>query len=76
MRMTEQHEEALDKLPALIAERDGMDVVIERYVVYLRAIGVTWSAIGEALGISRQAAHRRWSSPTRDALTPPGATSR
>jgi hypothetical protein len=37
----------------------------EAIVAELRQSGATWEGIGEALGVSRQAAHERYASATR-----------
>lgn len=49
-------------LPELVALRDELDTTIDETVVALRSEPWTysWSQIGEALGISRQAAQKRW----------------
>ncbi|WUN59319.1 hypothetical protein OHB23_10415 [Rhodococcus sp. NBC_00294] len=46
---------------------DGIETV-----VVLRMQGTTWAAIGEAVGMSRQSAHERWSSRANGVLDPMG----
>jgi hypothetical protein len=41
-------------------------------VIVLRMQGATWAAIGEAVGMSRQSAHERWSARVTGVLDPMG----
>lgn len=43
------------------AVADEVESSVRAYVVRARKIGHSWDEIGEALGISRQAAHKRFS---------------
>ena len=51
----------LSRLPVTEAGIDGMRGVLRAQVGELRARGVSWTAIGGALGITRQAAWERFS---------------
>ncbi len=42
------------------------DDLIEEYVEHCRSHGATWSEVGEALGVSRQAAQQRFLAPRRE----------
>lgn len=41
--------------------RRAVDALTDRAVTLARAEGATWKEIGAALGVSTQAAHKRWS---------------
>jgi hypothetical protein len=61
--------EAAETLRALLDEladtRVRLDRVEHLTVALLRATGASWEAIGEAIGISRQAARQRFGIPRR-----------
>lgn len=52
-------------LPQLAALRDKIDAVLVEAVASMRERGVTWGEIGEAFGMTRQAAQQRWGSQPR-----------
>ena len=54
-------ERLLDKLPAIDAHYRGQGTQLEWVVDQLRGRKVSWAAIGEKLGVSRQAAWERFS---------------
>lgn len=54
-------EQLLDTMIRLHRSREDVERAVSRYVRELRGRGVTWSRIGEALGISRQSAWERYS---------------
>ncbi len=51
----------VDALPALAALSAEVDAAITTAVVGLRAAGYSWGEIAARLGVTRQAAHQRWS---------------
>ncbi|MBX3484204.1 MAG: hypothetical protein KF737_11845 [Phenylobacterium sp.] len=54
-------ERLLDQLPAIESHYRGQGTQLEWVVDQLRARKVSWAAIGERLGVSRQAAWERFS---------------
>jgi hypothetical protein len=54
--------EALDRLDELMAERERLERETRFTVDQARRCRVTWSEIGEALGVSQQAASKRFGS--------------
>jgi phosphohistidine phosphatase SixA len=54
--------EALDRLGELMAERERLERETRFMVDQARRCRVTWSEIGEALGVSQQAASKRFGS--------------
>jgi len=48
------------ELAELVALHDVVDEAIAQAIVGQRAHGKSWTDIGDALGISRQAARQRW----------------
>ena len=57
--MTEQ--QLLDALPPAVATVEATRGILQTQIDTLRNRGVSWAAIGTALGISRQAAWERFS---------------
>jgi biotin operon repressor len=57
--MTE--DQLLNSLAPAVATVEATRAVLQTQIDTLRTRGVTWSAIGDALGISRQAAWERFS---------------
>lgn len=61
-------QQADDELLAGMARLDGsraqVEQAVDQYARMLRDRGVSWTAIGEALGISRQAAWERFTTGT------------
>lgn len=51
-----------DDLVELLAVDAAVQEAITNAVGGLRASGFSWAQIGEAAGVSRQAAHKRWAS--------------
>jgi hypothetical protein len=49
-----------DDLPALVSLRDQLDTAIVQAVTGQRDNGFSWAQIGEALGMSRQAAQQKY----------------
>lgn len=49
-----------DELTHLTAARHSVDVLTTGLVLAMRARGESWATIGEALGISKQAAQQRY----------------
>ena len=56
-------ETMLGKLPQILATADQVEWFLHEWVVLLRERGLSWTQIGKALGISRQAAWERFSRP-------------
>ena len=54
----------VDALPELAALSAAVDAAITDAVTGLRAAGYSWGEIASRLGVTRQAAHQRWSAPT------------
>jgi hypothetical protein len=52
-----------EHLPTLAAVSQAADYALRYAVTHLRDLGVSWADIGDALGISRQAAQQRWGKP-------------
>jgi hypothetical protein len=61
----------VDALPALAALAVEVDAAIAEAVAGLRAAGYSWGEIAARLGVTRQAAHQRWSTVP---AVPPVAT--
>jgi len=57
----ESVEDALARTAALFRSRDQVDREVTVHVRQLRDRGVTWSRIGDALGMTRQSAWERFS---------------
>ncbi len=53
-------DEALDALPRVAAAAAGVEIQLAGWAARARALGATWSAIGAALGITRQSAWERF----------------
>lgn len=49
-----------DDLVAMIALRAELDTAIDHAVAGMRANGYSWAEIGTAVGMSKQAAYKRW----------------
>jgi hypothetical protein len=47
-------------LPMLVELADKVDEVLRDSVTAMRDRGVTWDEIGEAFGITKQGAQKRW----------------
>jgi hypothetical protein len=50
----------LEKLQALTARMAGLEAAREQTVAAAMAVGATWAEIGGALGVTAQAAHKRY----------------
>ncbi len=61
--------EDVDALPALAALSAEVDAAVTTAVTGLRAAGYSWGEIAARLGVTRQAAHQRWSSSAAQAAT-------
>ncbi|QJY50547.1 hypothetical protein HOP40_11015 [Pseudonocardia broussonetiae] len=53
----------VDALPDLAALSVELDAAISDAVTGLREAGYSWGEIAARLGVTRQAAHQRWSAP-------------
>ncbi|MGM0384787.1 MAG: hypothetical protein ACQERF_02230 [Actinomycetota bacterium] len=53
-------EQTIDALAQVSAEISDAHTRLEAAVRAARAAGATWAQIGEATGVTRQAAHERW----------------
>ena len=53
-------EEILDLLPRIASVSGQVDASLQTWVARLRARGVSWSKIGEALGVARQSAWEKF----------------
>lgn len=51
----------IDSLPEMIALAGQLDEAIDAAVMGIRAAGYSWTDIARRLGISKQAAAKRWS---------------
>ncbi|MCY3559584.1 MAG: hypothetical protein OXH20_00170 [bacterium] len=60
LRTTEQ--EALQVIAMLVARRDQNGRDLATWVAQARELGCTWSQIGTELGVSKQAAQRKYRS--------------
>lgn len=47
-------------LAAVVALRDLIDEVEVAHVAQARALGWSWQAIGDALGVTRQSVHKKY----------------
>jgi hypothetical protein len=63
-----RHPQSIDGTPGLLDRLTTVHLTVQtlqgdldRLVQELRAAGATWASIGNAVGISAQAAHQRWS---------------
>jgi hypothetical protein len=54
-------QQMLDHIPRMAVTAQRLEIDLRSWVRELRSRGVTWSRIGEALGISRQSAWERFS---------------
>jgi hypothetical protein len=59
--------EAIKKLAGLRAQRDGVDRAVVAWVGHARSVGVTWAEIGMSLGVSQQAASKKYGPAIRNA---------
>jgi hypothetical protein len=59
-------EELLDSLPKIQATAAQANEFLQAWVRIARSRGLTWSEVGRALGISRQAAWERFNRPRAD----------
>lgn len=57
-------DELLAVLPEIAATSAQVDSFLDEWVALLRQRGVSWAAIGTALGVSRQAAWKRYGHPS------------
>ncbi len=55
------NDDALDRLDSIAAARLALDSLTTNIVMDALTDGATWQDIGDALGVSRQAAHAKWS---------------
>jgi hypothetical protein len=55
-------DELLEGLTSVVQQRRELDERQERLVEALLRAGVSWGRLGAALGVTRQAAHKRYSS--------------
>ncbi len=53
----------VEALPALAALSVELDTALDDAVTGLRGAGYSWAEIAARLGVTRQAAHQRWSTP-------------
>jgi hypothetical protein len=62
------NEEMLNHIPRVAAHIDQAETDLRSWVQELRRRGVTWTRIGEALGVTRQSAWERFSGESEPAL--------
>ncbi len=55
-----EHDDPAQGLEAVVALRRLADGLEEKHVATARREGWTWQQIGDALGVSRQAVHKRY----------------
>ncbi|NYF15477.1 hypothetical protein HDC37_000289 [Microbacterium sp. AK009] len=67
----QQQPDAAGAIRRALQMRAAADAVVRAVVVDARASGMTWQAIGEALGVTRQAAFQRYGRPTDPATGQP-----
>ncbi|MCL1922769.1 MAG: hypothetical protein FWG15_02720 [Propionibacteriaceae bacterium] len=53
--------DAVEAIAQAVSDRNNLDGFIESMVAVAQRQGASWAKIGAALGISRQAAHERYS---------------
>ena len=56
----ERVQDYLESMSRVVARRNALDREIAVCVSAARAAGVPWSTIGDALGVSKQAAQQRY----------------
>jgi hypothetical protein len=56
----------IDALSELSGVLDDVETALGRAVLGLRLLGYSWAEIGHRLGVTRQAAHQRWSETIHD----------
>lgn len=52
-------------LAAVVAVRDLLDEIEVSHVANARAVGWSWQAIGDALGVTRQSVHKKYGAVIR-----------
>jgi hypothetical protein len=57
---TREQQDALDQISLRIATIRAEAASLDRWVALARGKGASWSDIGIAAGMSKQAAHKRW----------------
>jgi hypothetical protein len=57
----------LHLLTTAVRERNALDDHITRLIIHARSYNASWAAIGDALGVTRQAAHKAYSASVADA---------
>lgn len=70
LRATNEHnrhdaDQALDRLEAIAGLRRALDDLADDAALSARKHGASWSVIGDALDITRQAAQQRWANISR-----------
>ena len=58
-----EKEQLLEQFLAILRQREQVDAFIREWVTLMKERQVSWSEIGNALGVSRQAAWERFSKP-------------
>jgi hypothetical protein len=71
MRAAAEAREPLDGLRAVVAMRQELDQAEVRHVQVALHEGRSWTQIADALGISKQAAHKRHAQRIREGKVPP-----
>ena len=62
--LVEVDRSALRTIAELAAQRDGIDLALADAVRAARREGRSWSEVGAMLGVTKQAAQRKYGSPT------------
>jgi hypothetical protein len=70
LRSVSSAREPLDGLRAVVDMRDELDIVEARHVQGALHEGRSWAQIADALGISKQAAHKRHARNIREGAVP------
>jgi hypothetical protein len=64
----------IDAVADMVAIGRELDDIVQEAVDGLRAKGYSWADIAQRLGVTRQAAHQRWSRPASPRPAPEPAT--
>lgn len=60
MELTKEQQAACDRIARILGEQEAVQMKLRKAVADARAAGVEWAEIGQALGVTKQAAHQRF----------------